>query len=166
MGMVAILVMWPRPPRTNFRSPIPLKLHMKFGFDWPSGFGEEDLSKWWTMDGQRRTDDEPCLYYKLNNEPKGLGELKIVNWQYFKTHCETTLGDSIKKCSEIRASKTKHLFIYFIRTKHSILFKSFKEPGSIRPIFGLKIWKIWNSLEFYSQYKDITPQNMKTCLKF
>ena len=30
-------------PRTNFRSPIPLRLHMKFGFDWPSGFGEEDL---------------------------------------------------------------------------------------------------------------------------
>ena len=30
-------------PRTNFRSPIPLRLNMKFGFDWPSGFGEEDL---------------------------------------------------------------------------------------------------------------------------
>ena len=29
--------------RTNFCSPIPLRLHMKFGFDWPSGFGEEDL---------------------------------------------------------------------------------------------------------------------------
>ena len=27
--------------RTNFRSPIPLGLHMKFGFDWPSGFGED-----------------------------------------------------------------------------------------------------------------------------
>ena len=30
-------------PQTNFRSPIPLRLHMKFNFDWPSGFGEEDL---------------------------------------------------------------------------------------------------------------------------
>ena len=28
-------------PRINFRSPIPLRLHMKFGFDWPSGFGED-----------------------------------------------------------------------------------------------------------------------------
>ena len=28
-------------PRTNFRSPFPLRLHMKFGFDWPSGFGED-----------------------------------------------------------------------------------------------------------------------------
>ena len=28
---------------TNFRSPIPWRLHMKFGFDWPSDFGEEDL---------------------------------------------------------------------------------------------------------------------------
>ena len=29
--------------QTNFCSPIPLRLHMKFGFDWPSGFGEEEL---------------------------------------------------------------------------------------------------------------------------
>ena len=28
-------------PRTNFRSPIPLRLHMKFGFDRPSCFGED-----------------------------------------------------------------------------------------------------------------------------
>ena len=30
-------------PRTNFRSPYPRRLHIKFGFDWPSGLGEEDL---------------------------------------------------------------------------------------------------------------------------
>ena len=30
-------------PRTTFRSPNPRRLHIKFGFDWPSGFGEEDL---------------------------------------------------------------------------------------------------------------------------
>ena len=28
---------------TNFRSPILRMLHMKFGFDWPSGFREEDV---------------------------------------------------------------------------------------------------------------------------
>ena len=27
----------------NFRSPFPRRLHIKFGFDWPSGFGGEDL---------------------------------------------------------------------------------------------------------------------------
>ena len=27
-------------PRANFRSPFPRRLHIKFGFDWPSGFGE------------------------------------------------------------------------------------------------------------------------------
>ena len=66
-------------PRTNFRSPIPLRLHMKFGFDRPSGFGEEDLWKWWTDNGRTdgRTDDGPWLYYKHTNEPKGSGELKI-----------------------------------------------------------------------------------------
>ena len=29
--------------RINFRSLDPWKLHMKFRFEWPSGFGEEDL---------------------------------------------------------------------------------------------------------------------------
>ena len=68
--------------QTNFRSPIPLRLHMKFGSDRPSGFGEEDLWKWWTTDRRtdgrwRRTDDGPWLYYKLTNEPKGSDELKM-----------------------------------------------------------------------------------------
>ena len=27
----------------NFHSPFPRMLHMKFGFDWPSGFREEDV---------------------------------------------------------------------------------------------------------------------------
>ena len=28
-------------PRTNFRSPYQRRLHIKFGFDWPSGFRED-----------------------------------------------------------------------------------------------------------------------------
>ena len=28
---------------TNFRSPFPRGLHLKFGFDWPSGFRGEDV---------------------------------------------------------------------------------------------------------------------------
>ena len=28
--------------------PLSRRLHMKFGFDWPSGFREEDLCKWWS----------------------------------------------------------------------------------------------------------------------
>ena len=28
---------------TNFRSPFPRRLHLKFGFDWPSGFAGEDV---------------------------------------------------------------------------------------------------------------------------
>ena len=30
-------------PRTNFRSPYPRRLHIKFGFDRASGFGEENV---------------------------------------------------------------------------------------------------------------------------
>ena len=56
---------------TNFRSPDPWRLHMKSGFDWHSGFGE-DLWKWWTEDGRA------CLYYKLTNEPEGSGELTAL----------------------------------------------------------------------------------------
>ena len=37
-----------RMPRTNFRSPYPRRLNIKFGFDRPSGF-----------DGRRRTDAGP-----------------------------------------------------------------------------------------------------------
>ena len=56
-------------------------LHIKFGFDWPSGFREENLCKVWTtgleVDGQttegRLTDDgwtpDACLSYKLTCEP-------------------------------------------------------------------------------------------------
>ena len=41
-------------PRTNFRSPYPRGLHIKFGFDWPSGFGGEDVCKCErTTDGRR-----------------------------------------------------------------------------------------------------------------
>ena len=66
-------------PRTNFHSPDPWRRHMKFGFDCPSGFREEDLWKWWT--DKRLTDDGPWLYYKLTNEPKGSGELtKLDNF--------------------------------------------------------------------------------------
>ena len=30
-------------PRTKYRSPCQRRLHIKFGFDWHSGFGEEDV---------------------------------------------------------------------------------------------------------------------------
>ena len=30
-------------PRTNFHSPYPSRLHIKFGFGWPSGFREKDV---------------------------------------------------------------------------------------------------------------------------
>ena len=46
MGMAAILVMWPGLFWTNFRSPVSKRLHMKFGFKWPSGF-REDVWKCW-----------------------------------------------------------------------------------------------------------------------
>ena len=44
-------------PRTNFRSHYPRGLHIRFGFDWPSGFGGEDVCKCeWTDDDGRTLD--------------------------------------------------------------------------------------------------------------
>ena len=44
-------------PRTNFRSPYPRRLHIKFGFDRASGFGEEDFEIVNDDDGRRTTTD-------------------------------------------------------------------------------------------------------------
>ena len=50
---------------------------LKFGFDWPSGFGKI-FENGWRMDGQA------CLYYNLTNKPKGSGELKtLLNYLWF-----------------------------------------------------------------------------------
>ena len=52
----------------NFCFPIPCRLHMKFGFNRPSGFWGDDVS----MDDRQMTDrrtTEAYLSYKLTNEP-------------------------------------------------------------------------------------------------
>ena len=56
--------------RTKFRNPLPRRLHIKFGFDRPSSFGEEDVSALWITDDERTTTDaRPWVYYKLTYEP-------------------------------------------------------------------------------------------------
>ena len=32
----------------NLCSSFPMRLNLKFGFDWPSGFSGEDVWKWWS----------------------------------------------------------------------------------------------------------------------
>ena len=39
---------------TNFCSPIPRRLHMKFSFNWPGVFREEDIWKCWNTCNRRR----------------------------------------------------------------------------------------------------------------
>ena len=55
-------------PQISFGSPNPWTPQMKFGFDW--------RRKSFKMVDRQQMDDGACLYYKLNNEPKGSGELK------------------------------------------------------------------------------------------
>ena len=61
-------------PWTNFRSPIPWRLHMKFGFHRPSGFWGKDFKE--RRRYNRRT-TEAYLSYKLTNEPSAQ-----VSWQW------------------------------------------------------------------------------------
>ena len=46
---------------TIFRSPDPWRLHMKFGYNWPSGFRGEVV---WNCGRTTTDDDGACLYYK------------------------------------------------------------------------------------------------------
>ena len=59
----------------------PWRLYMEFIFDWPNGFGEEDL---WKL----LTDDGACLYYKLTNEPSGFPNLTRFLHQPYTFYCE------------------------------------------------------------------------------
>ena len=72
MGMAAIFAMWPRCHEQTFVSPYPLRLHIKFGFDLPSGYGEDALL---TTNGRLRTDAGAWEYYKLTPWAWGSGEL-------------------------------------------------------------------------------------------
>ena len=54
---------------TNFSSPYPRRLHIKFGFDWPSGFEEEDVRNVNGRTHDRRTDAGPWVSYKPTGEP-------------------------------------------------------------------------------------------------
>ena len=55
MGVLAILVMWPRCRKQTFVTPSQEAPH-KFGFDWPSGFGGKDVWKCERTDGRQMPD--------------------------------------------------------------------------------------------------------------
>ena len=70
MGVVAILVMWPRPREQTFFPP------SHWGSIWNlASIGPAVLEKKIFENGGRM-DDGPWLYYELTNEPKGSSELK------------------------------------------------------------------------------------------
>ena len=77
MGMVDILVMWPRPPSPPLNKlsfPRPMEAPYEISLLLAQCFLRRRLSKcvedrWWM-------DDRGCLYYKLTYEPTGSGELK------------------------------------------------------------------------------------------
>ena len=78
MGVAAILVMWPRCREQTFVPPYPRRLHIEFCFDWPCGFGGEDVWNCWRQTDRRRMKNGRLLdgYTKSSPcEPTGSGEL-------------------------------------------------------------------------------------------
>ena len=72
MGVVAILVMWPRRREQTFVPPSHWEATWNLAL-----IGPMVLEKKIFENGGRTTDvDRPWLYYKLTNEPKGSDELK------------------------------------------------------------------------------------------
>ena len=74
MGLAAILVMWPR-PREQTSFPHPTEAPYEIWLWQAKRF-------WRRRERQTKdawTDDKPWLYYKLTNEPKDSGELKMLN---------------------------------------------------------------------------------------
>ena len=74
MGVVAILVMWPGLFEQTFVTP------SHGGSIWNLtliGQAVSEEKKFKECGRGWRTDNGACLYYKLNYEPKGSGELKI-----------------------------------------------------------------------------------------
>ena len=59
----------PRMPRTNILSLYPWRLHTKFGFDWPSGFGEDVWNCGWRMDG-RTPDYGYTIYLAIQSQKR------------------------------------------------------------------------------------------------
>ena len=111
MGMAAILVTWPGTFEQTFFSPILRSLHMKFEFNWPSGFRGEDVWKCWrttddrrqTTDDGRTTDDGVTGILIAHLGAFGSGELIMktsVSYPFLYCQCNTP-GIDIPEASSI-----------------------------------------------------------------
>ena len=78
-GVVAILVMWPGPFEQTF-APILRSLHMKYEFNWPSNFREEDVRKCWQTTNGRTSDAGVIGILLAHQWAFGSGEL-MSRWQ-------------------------------------------------------------------------------------
>ena len=114
----------------NFRSPVPRRLYMKFGFNQPSCF-RGDVWKCWHTTHIRTTD--AYLYYKLTNDPKGSGELK--------TPVQPSSGD---RC--LIFGQTLHLLPYFCMRAAKALARLRRcagSPKSLQVVFVISTIISW-----------------------
>ena len=115
MGMAAILVMWPRPREHTFIPP------SHWGSIWNLALIDQAvLEKKIFENGGRWTDDGSWLYFKLSNEPKGSGELKINS-------SETVSGLKLKLGRIVHdISLYKNIVFYFCCLSTLVAMATFK----------------------------------------
>ena len=95
----------------NFRSPFPRRLHIKFGFDWQSGFRGEDVKTLLTTT-TTTTDAGVRVYYKLTLWASRL------RWAKKKTAYSAKTEDHIKLKLYFNSRHPQHWFLAQWKMQH------------------------------------------------
>ena len=101
-------------------SPFPKRLYVKFGFDWPSGLGEDDLWKWWTTpptDDRRTPEDDYytfsyIMHFRWNSENYSPNGDSNLHKHSDKTITSSTCVYSLKLCISVLLVFVPRLFSF------------------------------------------------------
>ena len=141
---------------TNFRSPILRSLHMKFEFNWLSGFRGEDVWKCW------RTDAGHWSHWYTNRSPRSL-RLRWANKEGHDDHVSLTWirspGPEVTKlflCSTQLSTKFIMLINFKMPTIVGILtfismINTTSESLKPRKVFNFQHFSFYEKLKFHSQ---------------
>ena len=102
---------------TNFRSPIPTSLHMKFDFNWPSGFRGDDVWKCWGKDDRLTFDGRQSHWY-INSSHSSLR----LRWAKKQRSKIATIKESVKSLLKFKPhSQGCHCVVSLSKTLYPLL---------------------------------------------
>ena len=130
MGMGAILVIWPRPRKQTFVPPSHWGSIWNLALIRPAVLEKKIFENGGTKDRRRRTDNGTWLYYKLTNEPKGTGELKMqlsaLSARMHKKVFEFTITRTVFQCLHLTPFRLLQLYGATHVRKNLIILSNFK----------------------------------------